>query len=256
MTDFFGALELELRAAAERRPRRPIGVARALGALAASLVLLAAVVVVLAVLSGGATDDPGSVVAGPKPDPVGTVIPDGQGSPARPARSTVVATGTVRYSGPWQLETYRGQGLKDPDTGEVYEPAGLRCVTLYLLDPPVMRVPAGAGFCGAQPRTPGFTRAQMSVPSQGRRADGTVVHPRQVLIYGQAPERAEYVLITVPNGLRMRVPVAEGPPGVRGDFYLAAVPPRLGPGARINWLDRDGDEGSRGTRLMPPLTPR
>jgi hypothetical protein len=256
MSDFFEALELELRAAAERRPRATPGIGAGVGALAAGLVLLAAVFVVLAVLNGGGSDDSDSVVAGPKPDRVGTVIADGEGSPPRPARSTVVATGTVRYAGPWQLETYRGKGLKDPETGEVYEPAGLGCLMLYLLDPPLNRGPAGAGFCGAQPRTPGFSRAQMSVPSRARSADGTAVHPRQVLIYGQAPERAKYVVITVPNGLRMRVRVQTGPPGVRGDFYLVAVPSRLGSGARINWLDADGNKGSRGTRLMPPLTSR
>ena len=32
MSDFFGALELELHAAAERRPRRPVSIGQVLGA--------------------------------------------------------------------------------------------------------------------------------------------------------------------------------------------------------------------------------
>jgi hypothetical protein len=253
MSDFFGALELELRAAAERTPRRGVPVRQAAGAAAAAVLVAAAVVIVAVVVGGGG--EPASVPAAVEPSPVGTVIPKGEGTPPRPQRSVVVATGTMRYAGPWQLETYPSEVLKDPESGEVMQPAGLRCLMVILLDPPRMRGPTGAGSCGALPRTPGFTRAQMNVPIPGRTADGRRVHAKQVLIFGRTPERAQYVQVTTHSGVRMRIPVADGPRRMRGDYYLTAVPPRLGAGARINWLDEDGRPGSRGVALLPPVTP-
>jgi hypothetical protein len=249
MNDFFGALELELRAAAERRPRRTIGLGVGLSALAAAA-LLAAAVLVVGVTGGG---DSARVAGGPQLDPVGTVIPKGGGQPPRGQRSTVVATGTVRFAGTWQLESQPSELLKD-DRGEVMQPAGLRCLWLYLLDPPRMRGGTGAGFCGPFPRTPGFSRGQMNVPIPGRTADGRRVHPSLVLLYGRVPERAEYINVTVRNGLQLRGPVHDGPNGIRGDYYLFAVPPGIGRSARINWLDKDREPGSRGIALLPPVT--
>ena len=60
--------------------------------------------------------------------------------------------------------------------------------------------------------------------------------------------------LTVPGGLRMQGPVHDGPKNMRGDYYLVAVPPHIGRGARINWLDKDKQPGSRGTRLLPPVS--
>jgi hypothetical protein len=37
---------------------------------------------------------------------------------------------------------------------------------------------------------------------------------------------------------------------VAGDFYLMAIPAELKNG-RVNWLDRDGREGSGGIALLP-----
>jgi hypothetical protein len=253
MSDFFGALELELRAAAARRPRRQVSVGQALGGLAAAALLAAAFAVVFAV-SGGGGGDSAQVTSGPKLDPVGTVIPKGEGIPPRGRRSVVVATGTTRYAGPWQLEIQPSELLKYK--GEVIQPAGLTCVWLYLLDPPDMPEPTGSGYCGDQPRTPGFTRGQANVTGPGLDPDGKRQRTRQVLIYGRAPERAEYILLTVPNGLRMRARVHDGPKNMREDYYVVAVPPHIGRGARINWLDKDKQPGSRGTRLMPPVTGR
>jgi hypothetical protein len=173
------------------------------------------------------------------------VIPKGQGYPPRSKRSVVVATGTARYAGPWQLEIQGSERLTWK--GEVIQPAGLTCVYLYLLDPPGRARIGGGGYCGEQPRTPGFTRGQQNV------YEFPQAKTRQVLIYGRTPERAEYVLITTkPAGLRMRSPVVEGPENMRGKYYVLAVPPHIGRSARINWLDKDGKPGSRGTELLPP----
>jgi hypothetical protein len=257
MSDFFGALELELRAAAERRPRRQVSIGQALGGLAAAVLLATAVGVVLAVSGGGdgGGGGPAQVTGGPKLDPVGTVIPKGEGQPPRSRRSVVVATGTIRYAGPWQLEIQPSELLKYK--GEVIQPAGLTCVWLYLLDAPMpggMRGPTGSGYCGDQRRTPGFTRGQANVLPEELSPDTKRVKPRQVLIYGRAPERAEYVVITTkPRRLRMRSPVLDGPENMRGDYYVVAVPTHIGKSARINWLDEHGKPGSRGTELLPPV---
>jgi hypothetical protein len=262
VSDFFGALELELRAAANRRPRRQVTVGQVLGGLAAAALVAVAVAVVAAVSSGG-DGDTAQVTGGSKLDPVGTVIPKGQGSPPRAKRSIVVATGTTRYAGPWQLEIQGSERLTWK--GEVIQPAGLTCVYIYLLDPPGRTGVGGGGYCGEQPRTPGFTRGQMNVAEPPRRSSRELERPaqapqpiraktKQVLIYGRTPERAEYVLITTkPLRLRMRSPVLDGPENMRGDYYVLAVPPHIGRSARINWLDEDGKPGSRGTELLPPV---
>jgi hypothetical protein len=256
MSDFFGALELELRAAAKRRPRRRVSIGQALGALAAAALLATAIGVVLAISGGGdgGGGGPAQVTGGPKLDPVGTVIPKGEGQPPRSRRSIVVATGTQAIAGPWQLEVQPSELLRD-DRGEVIQPAGLRCVFLYMLDPPNIHGATGSGYCGEQPRTPGFTRGQATVhvgkpvPSINRGARDLV------MIYGRAPERAEYFRLTVGNNrLGMRGPVFDGPKNMRGDYYVTTVPTHIGRTARINWLDKDKKPGSRGTPLLPPVT--
>ena len=102
MTDFFSALELELHAAAKRRPRRAVGVAQALGALAAVALLASAVLVASAVLGGGGDGggDTAQLAGATEPDPVGTIIPRGEGKPPRGRRTIVVANGVAPVSGP------------------------------------------------------------------------------------------------------------------------------------------------------------
>jgi hypothetical protein len=242
MSDFFGALELELRAAGKRSPRRLNGLADLGGAVAAAVaavaLLGAAVVVALTVLGGGNADR-SSAPARLKPVPVGTVIPKGEGSPPRQRRSMVVATGNSRGIGPWQLEASRSVRLADPESDEVYQPAGLRCLTLYPLDPPD-DTPFGASRqCGEFPRTPGFSRLQTG--------------SERILVYGRVPKRATAVTILVPGGSSINARVHVGPKSARGDFYAVSVKPPL-PGARINWFYADGRPGSRGIGLMPPVT--
>jgi hypothetical protein len=236
--DFFGALALELHAAAQRSPRRRIRLGDIAGAIAAAVLLAAAVFVALTVLGGGGTSEP-PVTAASQPAPVGTVIPKGEGTPPRQRRSTVVATGTARGIGPWQLEASRSIRLADPENGEVYQPEGLRCLTLYLLDPPDGQMLRASGQCGEFPRTPGFSRLQTG--------------SERVLVYGRVPRRATAVRILVPGGRPISARLHKGPKSSRGDFYAVAVKPPLR-GARINWFDDRGRPGSRGISLMPPLT--
>jgi hypothetical protein len=208
------------------------------GGVAAAALVAAAVFVALAVLGGGDTSEPPRAAAS-QPAPVGPVIPKGEGTPPRQQRSTVVATGTARGIGPWQLEASRSTRLADPENGEVYQPAGLRCLTLYPLDPPNGQMLGAAGQCGEFPRTPGFSRLQSG--------------SKRVLVYGRVPERATAVRVLVPGRRSISARLHEGPTSSRGNFYAVAVTPPL-PRARINWFDGSGRPGSRGIGLMPPIT--
>ena len=254
MSDFFARLETELRVAAERPPRRVRGVAGSWAApIAAAAAVGLALVLAVAMLGGGddARDRAGDDA--PATLPVGTVIPKGKGAPPRESDSTVVATGESPAAGPWQLETYTGNGLRDPKTGEEYEPAGLPCLLIAVRQPTTGVVSAAAGQCGLSSSTPGFMRAQMNYSSE-RRVVGRQIQTDEVLVYGRAPEETSAVVITVEGERRLSAETSEGPPGVDGDFFVIPVKPDLAPSARINWLDADGNPGSRGLELLPPIT--
>ena len=128
----------------------------------------------------------------------------------------------------------------------MYQPAGLRCLTIYALDPPDEAIPAGSGQCGEFPRTPGFSRLQFgsSRPHSGS---------KPVLVYGRVPRRATAVRILVPGQSPISAKLHEGPKSSSGDFYAVAVESPL-PRARVNWFDENGNPGSRGIALLPPLT--
>ena len=253
MNDFFGALELELREAGQRSPRRLTRPGDVAGVVAAAALLAAAVVVALVAIGGG--EGSRTAPAAVKPDPVGTVIPKGEGTPPRQGRSVVVATGSAPGVGPWQLEASRSSALRDPETRELYQPAGLRCLALLPVNPDGT-APVSVGQCGEFPRTPGFSRLQApGVYIRGDSERARRERQRPVLVYGRVPERAAVVVVTAPDGLRREARPHEGPKGARGDFYAISVRPGH-PHARINWLDEDGRPGSQGIALMLPLTRR
>jgi hypothetical protein len=247
VSDFFAALELELRAAAERGPRRRPGLTAALRVLvpaAVTLALLGVALVPAVVLLGDGGGDAAQTTNATELPPVGTVYEPGEGRPPRETRSTVVATGVAPVAGPWQMETYGSTRLADPETGEEYQPAGLRCLGIFLLDPPEGRGrPSGGGQCGEFPRTPGFSRVEMTV----RSAKGEV---EEILVYGRVPAEAAAVVVTVDGVERRRLEPLPGPSGVDDDFYLVATPPQW-EGGRVNWIDANGNEGSRGHELLP-----
>jgi hypothetical protein len=252
MTDFFGALQLELRAAGQRPPRRWARAGDLPGVIAATGLVAAAVVVALVVMGGG--EESSTAPPAARPDPVGKVIPKGEGKPPRPARSVVVATGTAPGVGPWQMEASRSSVLRDPDSGEVYQPAGLRCISLLPVGPRRRLTYPAAGQCGEFPRTPGFSPLQL--PGAVLRGDSERaqrLRKTPVLVFGRVPERAARVVVTAPDGLRIEARPHEGPPSARGDFYAISVP-RGHQKARVNWLDMYGKPGSRGVELLPPIT--
>ena len=245
MSDFFGALELELHAAAERRPRRPVSVGQVLGALAGTALVAMAAAVVVAVSSGGdGGGESGQVTGGRAPDPVGTVIPKSETH--YETRALVVANGTAPVSGRWQIEVSRTKGERATD-GTLMWGKGY-CMWLNVLDPPD-ESGGRSGHCGS-PRSLGFRKT----PGFSRGQGMTTSRPpaKEVLVWGRVPDRAARVVITAPGRRRIAIVPEEGPKTFPGRFYVIPVkPPR--PGARINWLDASGRPGSRGIGLMPPI---
>ena len=232
MSEFFGRLETELRAAAERPPRRTAPVP----AIAAAVLLALAVAPIVFVL-GSANDEagaPGERSAAEKPRPLGL-----EGFPG----AEVVATGTSPIAGPWEIFTQQSERLADPETGEVYQPEGLRCLGLWLRDAPPDQPGGITVQCGEFPRTPGFSRIQKTVPDVAGGA-------REILVYGRAPEDAALVRLTPDAGEAIEMKPLEGPAGESGDFYLLAVPADIGEG-HVNWIDDEGNEGSVGQELLP-----
>jgi hypothetical protein len=233
MSEFFGRLEADLRAAAERPPRREVP----MPAIAVAALLALALAPIALVLGSG--DEAGA----PEERPV-SQTPDAPQRPEIPGYpdAEVVATGTAPVAGPWEIFTFRSERLADPKTGEVYQPAGLGCLGVRLLEPPANHSGVVSGQCGAFPRTPGFSRLQLTVPSIAGGA-------REVLVYGRAPEEAAWVRVTFDGRGPVQVEPLEGPESA--DYYLIAVPPDTS-GGRVNWIDNDGHEGSSGVELLPP----
>ena len=233
MSEFFGRLETELRAAAERPPRRTVPVP----AIAAAVLLAVAVAPIVFVLGSGNDEAgaPGERSAAEKPRPLGI-----EGFPG----AEVVATGTSAVAGPWEIFTYQSERLADPGTGEVHQPEGLRCLGLRLPYPPPDHSGGISAHCGEFASTPGFTRIQQAVPDVAGGA-------REILVYGRAPEDAALVRLTPDAGEAIEMKPLEGPAGETGDFYLFAVRADIGEG-RVNWIDDEGEEGSVGQELLPP----
>ena len=149
------------------------------------------------------------------------------------------------------MEASRSTPLKDPDSGELYQPAGLRCLYMFPVD--LHRRYGAGGQCGEFPRTPGFSISSLAAPIPVGEEGSDRRLP--VLVFGRVPERAVSVVVSAPDGLRLKTRPHEGPRSARGDFYAISVPVAH-PGARINWLRHDGTEGSRGIGLFPPITRR
>ena len=63
-----------------------------------------------------------------------------------------------------RVQRYRPERASDPEPGEVYQPAGLRCLGLRLLDPPSDHSGGLGGQCGEFPRTPYLIAAPPETP--------------------------------------------------------------------------------------------
>jgi hypothetical protein len=236
MSEFFGRLEADLRAAAERPPRRAVPVS---AIAVACLLALAVAPIVLVLGSGDEAGAPDERSAAETPE--APQRPDLPGFPG----AEVVATGTSPVAGPWEILSYRSERLADPETGEVHQPAGLRCLGLRLLDPPSGDSSGLSGQCGEFPRTPGFSRIQLTMPNVTGGAG-------EILLYGRVPEEAASVRVTFDGRAPVEVEPIQGPRGEPGDFYVVVPVPPDTSGARVNWIDNNGNEGSPGIELLPP----
>ena len=174
MSDFFGTLEAELREAALRPPRRAPDVRPLMAAGAAAAMSLVAIAVALVFV----------VDRGPGPAQVREADP--QLPPL--VNPQVVAEGEAPIAGRWRLVSYESERLEVPETGEVSQPAGLRCLGIQRLDGNAVTRGGFSGQCGEFAQTPGFGRMQHTVSDS---ANG----PQEILVYGRTPEEAAAVRI-------------------------------------------------------------
>jgi hypothetical protein len=221
-------------------------VGQALGIVGAAALVAVALALTMTVRGGG--DESGRVTGAERPDPVGTVIPKAE-TPYE-SDALVVANGRAPVTGPWQLEVSRTKGERDTE-GHVMWPAGY-CFFIRLLDPPNGRPGPTSGHCGS-PRSLGFRKTPGFSRSQNNPSNVSARPPKEIIVWGRVPDRAERVVITAPDGLRIVRRPKDGPKTFPGRYYGIPVSPGH-PGARINWLDASGRPGSRGIRLMPPIT--
>jgi hypothetical protein len=163
-----------------------------------------------------------------------------------PTGRILVAKGTAPVAGPWRMTIYESRGSVS-DEGDLYEPEGLPGIQLSLPDPPdgMPRSSAGSGLIR---NAPGFSRGQYTI----RAGQGTIKDKvKEILVYGRAPERADYVRIAAPGRIRLLVKTRESPPGVPGRFWFVATSPKLRSG-HMRWIDtRSGKEGPA-IAVLPP----
>ncbi len=173
---------------------------------------------------------------------VGSVIPAGRDALPREGDHVVVATGSAAVAGKWRMEAYASGRLTDPKKGTLYQPGGLPCIDLILLDPPAGAPTRGGGQCGRFRGAPGFGYSELRVTdARGR---------RERLVFGRAPERAVRVRFAVPGGGATRsVRTRPGPSGTHSDYWLMSAPP-VSPDARLRWFDARGHTSGR--RLAIP----
>jgi hypothetical protein len=155
-----------------------------------------------------------------------------------PTAPVVVATGRAPFAGPWRMTAYQSTG--SVVDGDAYEPEGLPCVSITLVDPRPDSAGASGG-CGVRRHAPGFTIHGLTLPA-------VVGKPRvETLLFGHAPDRADAVELVTNSG-----PVAAklypGPAGVPGKFWLVAVrSEQIQHGGEVYWTDRTA--GVRGPAL-------
>lgn len=166
---------------------------------------------------------------------VGSVIPGGgdagfEHDGASPEQ-TVLSTGTTPVGGPWQLTTYRSEGIVD-EQGEVVEAKGLPCIRLLLTGPPPRNPINGSAFCLA-PGKPDFNASSIPVldESSGK---------SELVFYGFAPRNAAGVQLTAADGRTIRSDIEPGGPGFPGNVWVIAAPPGL-EAAELDWVDRSGN---------------
>jgi hypothetical protein len=166
---------------------------------------------------------------------VGSVIPGGGDSgfehDAASPEQTVLATGTAPVAGPWQLTTYRSEGIVD-DQGDVAEPKGMPCIRFLLTAPPATNPINGSAFCLAPGKAEFNT---MSIPVLDEASEKS-----ELVLYGFAPRNAASVQLTAADGKTIRTDTEPGGTKFPGTTWVIAAPPGL-EAAELDWVDRSGN---------------
>jgi hypothetical protein len=226
MSEFFGRLETELRAAAERPPRRTVPVPAIVVACA-----LALAVAPIVVAMGGGGDRGGDefVLEGPaasEPPPSGGAQAGDRAYVLGGAEGgQTIASGAAPVSGDWQLVLYK-QGES-------------RCVALF---------EAGGEPSGDKPvlclyddmPPPEFSVLSMPWPGGGS--------AREVLSSGAAPEQAVAVEMVSGGEVVKRVETIETP---EGDYFVMPIAADT-PDGVLRWVDAGGQAGDREIRVNMP----
>jgi len=155
-------------------------------------------------------------------------------------KPAIVMSGTAPFAGPWKLKAYESE--RSVVDGDLYQPEGLPCQTVFLGDPPP-GTSGGSGGCGFQPRSPGFTIHQLRAPAFVN------TKPKEILSFGMSPESADAVEIVSSDGDVVRsVLVKPGPQdGPDSTYWLVVTGPDVLEDAKVRWVDRD--TGERGPEL-------
>ena len=124
-----------------------------------------------------------------------------------------MAEGSTPVGGSWWITSYESERLLDSRGGEM-QPAGLPCLSLILRDPPEGTRMVRRWFCGERGEN-GFNAAGLPVNAPAG---------SEVILFGQAPERASVVEFAGAGGQRIRARTHSGPPGVQGDLWVIPVP--------------------------------
>jgi hypothetical protein len=219
MSEFFGRLETELRAAAERPPRRAVPVP----AIAVAVLLALALAPIVLVLGSGSDDPTPERIAADDAPQAPAVAVHHRGVRYRPADATVVATGVAPVSGPWQLETF------EDDAGQ--------CLGVFRPEANLEREISYSAICpGSRDQPlPDFAAQAMATPSIPRQ--------EEYLVFGRTPEEAAAVELTADGEVVERVETSEGPDGVSSDFYVMVLSPDPKRDGWMEWLDESGNPG-------------
>jgi hypothetical protein len=227
MSEFFGRLETELRAAAERPPRRSVPVP----AIVVACVLALAVAPIVVAMGGG--DSGGGADLSVERGTASEAPPSGGAQAGDRAYvlggaegGQTLATGVAPVSGDWRLVLYR----QDES----------RCVALY---------EAGSEPSGDKPvyclyddmPPPEFSALTMPWPADGGSA-------REVLSSGAAPEEAVAVELVSDGEVVKRVETIETP---EGDYFVMPIEADT-PDGVLRWVGAGGQAGDREIRVNMP----
>lgn len=221
MSEFFGRLETELRAAAERPPRRAVPVP----AIVVACVLALAVAPLVVALGSGEGDRGGGADlsvergTGSEPPPAGGAQAGDKAYVLGGAEGgQTIATGVAPVSGDWRLVLY-----KQDET---------RCVALF---------EAGREPSGDKPilclyddmPPPEFSALTMPWPDDGEAAE-------EVLSAGAAPEEAVAVELVSDGEVVERVEPIETP---EGDYFVMPIDADASSDGALRWVGAGGQAG-------------